>query len=111
MLELNEKYVQLANYNSVGGRRGDISKAVYEYYCNLVNGWPVEELKKQSLLEELYIRYSRILKYEAGNIRVIVTGTAGINQKWDSVDKAFRLRNELNEWFSHEEKMAESIKQ
>lgn len=63
--KLSEEKIKSANYNSMMGKRGDLSKADYETYAEKILSWPVSEEKKQKLLDKLYEKWSEILKYEA----------------------------------------------
>lgn len=98
--ELNADLVHQANYNSMGGKRGDLSNASYKECAEKILSWPVSEEKKQKLLDKLYEKRSEILKYEAQHVSVMVAGPARYNsRKLDKSDRILELTSELYEWF------------
>lgn len=97
---LDTNMVHLANMNSMGGNRGDLSIRNYEYYCNQIMSWPISDEQKQKLIDEVYKRRSAILQHEAQHVSVMVAGPARYNaKKLDHGDSILRLSAELEEWF------------
>lgn len=107
--ELNSDLIHQANYNSMGGKRGDLSKTGYESYAEKILSWPVSDEKKQKLLDKLHEKWSQILKYEAQHVSVMVAGPAKYNAKrLDKSDQILRLSAELSSWFKDlEEQIAQ----
>lgn len=98
--KLSEGMIKSANYNSMMGKRGDLSKADYEAYAEKILSWPVLEEKKQKLLDKLYEKWSEILKYEAQHVSVAVAGPARYNsRKLDKSDKILELSAAFSNWF------------
>lgn len=98
--KLSEEKIKSANYNSMMGKRGDLSKADYETYAEKILSWPVSEEKKQKLLDKLYEKWSEILKYEAQHVSVAVAGPARYNpRKLDKSDKILELSAAVSNWF------------
>lgn len=98
--ELNADLVHQANYNSMGGKRGDLSNASYKECAEKILSWPVSEEKKQKLLDKLYEKRSEILKYEAQHVSVMVAGPARYNsRKLDKSDRIIELTSALFQWF------------
>ena len=94
--ELNTDLVHQANYNSMGGKRGDLSDASYKGCAEKILSWPVSEEKKQKLLDKLHEKCSEILKYEAQHVSVMVAGPARYNpRKLDKSDRILELSSEL----------------
>ena len=97
--ELNADLVHQANYNSMGGKRGDLSDASYKGCAEKILSWPVSEEKKQKLLNKLHEKCSEILKYEAQHVSVMVAGPARYNpRKLDKSDRILKLSSELYQW-------------
>ena len=97
--ELNADLVHQANYNSMGGKRGDLSDASYKGCAEKILSWPVSEEKKQKLLDKLHEKCSEILKYEAQHVSVMVAGSARYNpRKLDKSDRILELSSELYQW-------------
>ena len=86
--KLSEGMIKSANYNSMMGKRGDLSKADYEAYAEKILSWPVSEEKKQKLLDKLYEKWSEILKYEAQHVSVAVAGPARYNSRKLEIGRA-----------------------
>ena len=108
--ELNADLVHQANYNSMGGKRGDLSDASYKECVEKILSWPVSEEKKQKLLDKLYEKRSEILKYEAQHVSVMVAGPSRYNpRKLDKSDRIIELTSALFQWFKDlEEQVQES---
>lgn len=108
--ELNADLVHQANYNSMGGKRGDLSNASYKECVEKILSWPVSEEKKQKLLDKLYEKRSEILKYEAQHVSVMVAGPSRYNpRKLDKSDRIIELTSALFQWFKDlEEQVQES---
>ncbi len=106
--ELNADLVHQANYNSMGGKRGDLSDASYKGCAEKILSWPVSEEKKQKLLDKLHEKCSEILKYEAQHVSVMVAGSARYNpRKLDKSDRILSLSRDLLEWLKElEEQVA-----
>ena len=65
IIPLDSNLIHLANYNSFNGNRGNLSNESYQAYGKEILEWPIADGKKRKLLDELYKRYSKILKYES----------------------------------------------
>lgn len=59
--QLNERLVWLANSNSFNGNRGDIAVSTYKSYIDEVLNWDIPEARKQKILDQVYIKRSKIL--------------------------------------------------
>lgn len=107
--ELNPDLIHQANYNSMMGKRGDLSKAGYESYAEKIQSWPISDEKKQKLLDKLYEKWSEMLKYEAQHVSVAVAGPAKYNaRKLDKSDKILELSASFSSWFKDlEEQIAQ----
>ena len=106
---LNPELVHEANYNSFGGKRGDISAASYNEYIQRVLSWPISDEKKQKITDQVYSKYSEILRHEARHVSVIVAGPAKYNAKrLDHSDAILRLSSEFSTWFSGIEKQVKA---
>lgn len=100
IIPLDSNLIHLANYNSFNGNRGNLSNESYQAYGKEILEWPIADGKKRKLLDELYKRYSKILKYEAQHISVMVAGPANYNsKKLDHGDDVLRSSAEFCEWF------------
>jgi hypothetical protein len=98
--KLSEGMIKSANYNSMMGKRGDLSKTGYEAYAEKILSWPVSEEKKQKILDKLYEKWSEILKYEAQHVSVAVASPAKYNsRKLDKSDKILELSAAVSNWF------------
>lgn len=98
--ELDKGLVHQANYNSFGGKRGELSERGYKEYTEKVISWPISEEKKQSILDKLHKKWSELLRYEAQHVSVMVAGPAKYNsKKLDKSDKVFELSGEIHTWF------------
>jgi len=106
---LNSDHIHQANYNSMGGTRGDSSARSYEIYCRKVLEWPVSDEKKQSILDNLHKKWSELLSHEARHVSWIVAGPARYNaKKLDHGDVILRLNSEFVEWFQDLEQQVEA---
>ena len=106
--ELNKEFIQSANNNSMGGKRGDISEHEYKIYVQRIINLPVSDEKKQKLLDTLYDKWSKLLNYEAQHVSVAVAGASNYNsKKLDKGDKILKISAEINEWFKEIEKQIE----
>lgn len=104
---LDANLVHQANYNSMGGHRGDLSARDYENYCNRVMDWPISDEKKQKIIDQVHAKLGEILKYEAKHVSVMVAGPSKYNaKKLDHSDRILRLSSEFCEWFQGIEKQA-----
>lgn len=109
--ELDPQLIHRANYNSFAGKRGDLSRSDYESYANKIISWDISQEKKQKILDELYKKWSEILKYEAQHVSVMVAGPARYNaKKLDKGDKILELSHYFVEWFKGLEKQINSSK-
>lgn len=100
IIPLDSNLIHLANYNSFNGNRGNLSNESYQAYGKEILEWSIADGKKRKLLDELYKRYSKILKYEAQHISVMVAGPANYNsKKFDHGDDVLRSSAEFCEWF------------
>ena len=103
--ELNAQHIHSANYNSFAGKRGDLSESGYKGYAEKIQNWDISEEKKQKLLDELYKKWSEILKYEAQHVSVMVAGPARYNaKKLDKGDRILELSAQFVDWFKGLEK-------
>lgn len=99
---LNAQHVHLANYNSFGGKRGDLENLSYVAYATEIAAWPIGEDKKRKLLDTLHKKYSEIMSYAARHVSVMVAGPARYNaRKLDHGDKILQLSAELCQWFNN----------
>ena len=98
--QLDEQLIHRANYNSLNGKRGDISKASYKRYVDEVLGWYISNLKKLKILDKLYEKYSEILRLEAQWVSVAVAGPAKYNsKKLDKSDQILEKSHYFYKWF------------
>ena len=105
---LDATLVHQANYNSMGGKRGDLSVSDYENYCSRVMGWPISDEKKQKIVDQVHAKCSEILRHEARHVSVMVAGPARYNaKKLDHSDAILRLSSEFVEWFKSLERQIE----
>ena len=106
---LNQSHIQQANSHSMSGSRGDGSAHSYENYCKKVLEWPISDEKKQSILDKIYEKWSKMLAHEASHVSVMVAGPARYNpKKLDHSDTILRLSAEFVDWFNG---LEEQIKQ
>lgn len=98
--QLDEQLIHRANYNSLNGKRGDISKASYKRYVDEVLGWDISNLKKLKILDKLYEKYSEILRLEAQWVSIAVAGPAKYNsKKLDKSDQILEKSHYFYKWF------------
>lgn len=98
--QLDEQLIHRANYNSLNGKRGDISKASYKGYVDEVLGWDISNLKKLKILDKLYEKYSEILRLEAQWVSIAVAGPAKYNsKKLDKSDQILEKSHYFYKWF------------
>ena len=108
-IPLDADLLHQANYNSFGGKRGDICNASYQATAAEILGWPIADSKKEKLLAELHRRYSSLLSYEARHVSVAVAGPARYNaKKLDHGDKILQIGAEIAEWFDGVRKQVEA---
>lgn len=79
--ELNRQQIQIANNNSMSGKRGDGSEHDYKVYAQKILDFQISDEKKQKLLDVLYEKWSKLLSYEAQHVSVMVAGPARYNAK------------------------------
>lgn len=109
--ELNKEHVRSANYNSFGGKRGDLEVSSYESYAEKIKNWNILDEKKQKLLDELHKKFSEMLKYSAQHVSVMVAGPAKYNAKrLDKSDKILQLSSEFCDWFKNLERQIQELK-
>lgn len=107
---LDSSLVNQANMNSMNGNRGYIRLADYKSHCDMVMEWSISDEKKQKILDQLYTKYSEIMRHEAQHVSVAVAGPAGYNpKKLDHGDTILRLSSELSEWFKDVERQVMDV--
>lgn len=79
--ELNKEIINRANSVSFNGTRGMHSEQDYKTYANAILGLPVSEEKKQKLLDILFNKWEKLIKYEAQHVSVMVAGPSKYNAK------------------------------
>lgn len=108
IIELDKNLIHQANYNSFGGKRGDICNESYLQYAQKIIGWPISDSKKEKLLAELHKRFSVILRYDAQHVSVMVAGPSKYNaHKLDKSEQVMKANSEFLEWFESVEKQVE----
>jgi len=109
--ELSKELINVANNNSFGGKRGDISEHEYKVYAQRILDFPISDEKKQKLLNTLYDKWSKLLSYEAQHVSVAVAGGSNYNAKrLDKSDKVFELTSEIVEWYENIVKQVDTSK-
>lgn len=97
--QLDKQLIERANSNSFYNR-GTNCENSYKAYVEEVLGWDIPETKKQKILDQLYIKYSKILSYEAQHVPVMVAGPAKYNaKKLDKSDQIIQASREFSSWF------------
>lgn len=97
--QLDSQLIDMANSNSFYNR-GTHCEESYKSYINEVLEWKIPDTKKQKILDQLYIKYSKILNYEAQHVPVTVAGPANYNSKrLDKSDQIMQASREFSEWF------------
>ena len=66
--ELRQDLIQRTNNNSFYNR-GTNTEQCYKAYANEVIEWPISEVKKQKILDNLYKKYSKNQAYLLKNIQ------------------------------------------
>ena len=108
--ELRQDLIQRTNNNSFYNR-GTNTEQCYKAYANEVIEWPISEVKKQKILDNLYKKYSKILEYESQHVPVMVAGPAKYNSKrLDKSEQILKASHELSEWFEDLRKQVENAK-
>ena len=109
--QLNERLVWLANSNSFNGNRGDIAVSTYKSYIDEVLNWDIPEARKQKILDQVYIKRSKILEYESQHVSVMYAGPAKYNaKKLDKSDQIMKYTKEFCDWFDDLKKQIEKAK-
>ena len=57
--QLDSQQVWRANSNSFNGNRGTLAQESYKSYVEEVLGWEISDSKKQKILDQLYIKFSK----------------------------------------------------
>lgn len=97
--ELDQKLICLANNNSFGGYRGDLSNRDYHKCADRICSWNISEEKKQKLLDKLHQKWTVLLDQESKHVSVMVAGPAKYNaRKLDHSDRIIKLSKELYDW-------------
>ncbi|MBQ4431218.1 MAG: hypothetical protein II877_06915, partial [Synergistaceae bacterium] len=79
--------------------RGDSSEHDYKVYAQRILGFPISDEKKQKLLDTLYEKWSKLLRYEAQHVSVMVAGPAKYNAKrLDKSEQVLKLSSEVVAW-------------
>lgn len=108
--ELNKQLIDRANSNSFYNR-GNQAEQSYKSYINEVLSWPIPDAKKQKILDQVYVKYSKILNYEAQHVPVMVAGPANYNsKKLDKSEQIMQTSHEFYEWFDDLRKQVENAK-
>lgn len=106
--QLDKQLIDRANSNSFYNR-GTHCEESYKSYIDEVIGWEIPDTKKQKILDQLYIKYSKILGYEAQHVPVMVAGPANYNsKKLDKSDQIIQASREFSEWFDDLRKQVEN---
>lgn len=106
---LDERLIHQANSNSMGGKRGDLSKSGYQSYCEKVLSWPISDAKKENILKKIYEKWCEMLRHEAQHVSVMVAGPARYNaKKLDHSDRILQLSHDFVSWFEDLEKQIEA---
>ena len=106
--ELDSKLVSLANNNSFGGSRGDLSNRDYHKCADRICSWNISDSKKQKLLDKLHQKWTVLLDHESKHVSVMVAGPAKYNAKrLDHSDRIIMLSKELYDWL---ENLEEQVK-
>lgn len=109
--QLDEKQISLANSHSFNGTRGDLSNDRYKAYVDEVISWDIPDTKKEKILDQLYIKCSKLLSYEAQHVSVMVAGPAKYNSKrLDKADQIIEASTDLYKWFEDLRKQVENSK-
>ena len=110
--QLDEQLIHRANYNSLNGKRGDISKSSFQGYVDEILSWNIADTKKQKILDKLYEKYSEILRLEAQWVSVAVAGPAKYNSKrLDKSDQILEKSHYFYEWFEDLRKQVKNSKE
>lgn len=97
---LDKTLVERANSNSFNGKRGTLSEQSYKSFVDEVLSWKIANNKKQKILDQVYKKYSEILRYEAQHVSVMVAGPARYNSKrLDKSDKILEKTHDFCKWF------------
>lgn len=97
--QLDKQLIDRANSNSFYDRGTNCEKS-YNAYIQEVISWEIPEAKKQKILDQLHIKYSKILNYEAQHVPVMIAGPANYNaKKLDKSDQIMKASREFSEWF------------
>lgn len=97
--ELDENQIRLANSNSFGGYRGDLSNKDYHKCADRICSWNISEAKKQRLLDKLHQKWTALLSHEAKHVSVMVAGPSKYNAKrLDHSDRIIELSKEIYDW-------------
>ncbi len=110
--ELNKDLIHTANSNSFNGKRGYLSLSNYQGYAKEILNWNVSDEKKEKLLNQLYNKWSELLKLEASHVSVMVAGPSKYNaKKLDKGDRILETSSEVYSWFKElKEQLQESKK-
>lgn len=110
--ELDQSLIDRANSNSFNGNRGDLSVQSYNSYVNEVLEWDIPDSKKQKILDQIYIKYSKKLGYEAQHVSVMVAGPAKYNSKrLDKSEQVLKASSDFIDWFEDLKKQIENSKE
>lgn len=108
--ELNQELIQRANNNSFYNRGSNEEKS-YKSYINEVMSWPIPDIKKQKILDQLYKKCSKMLEYEAQHVPVMVAGPAKYNaKKLDKSEQILQASQEFCKWFDDLREQIENAK-
>lgn len=109
--QLDKQLIDRANSNSFY-ERGKHCEETYKSYINEVLEWKIPDTKKQKILDQLYIKYSKILNYEAQHVPVMVAGPANYNhKKLDKSDQIMQASQEFSTWFDDLRKQVKNSKE
>lgn len=97
--QLDSKLIDMTNSNSFYNR-GTHCEESYKSYIKEVLEWKIPDTKKQKILDQLNIKYSKILSYEAQHVPVMVAGPAKYNAKrLDKSNQIMQASQEFSKWF------------
>lgn len=109
--QLDSQQVWRANSNSFNGNRGTLAQESYKSYVEEVLGWEISDSKKQKILDQLYIKFSKRLSLEAQHVSVMVAGPANYNpKKFDKGNQILKASHDFCEWFDDLKRQIEKSK-
>ena len=110
---LNEDLINISNYNSFNGKRGDILKKEYEECRRKIEFSSLSNKQKKKLLDKLYKMYEPILRYDSQWYSPMVSGPAGYPQaKMDAIyERMMDANSKFVSWWRTVEKQIDKLKE